>query len=444
MRKLKRSIKFFDAVGLGIGATVGVSVFSVMGPAAQLAGSGILIALAIAAVPMGLFAIVYSYLNSLWPRSGASFDWPTVFLHPFVGFFVAWMRILGSVGAIVVLALVMASYLERIIAVPRSVLMIGTIFIFCIVNIFGVGFSARLESVLTVGKIVAFVIYVLLGIRYINVAHFEPWLGFGWGGVFAALPLLVGLYMGIETTTELGEEIEDAQNIIGKAIAITTSITGFLYLAISGVALGVLGAAGLAGSDAPILDAGRPFLGQFTVPLVVFAAVTAISTSLNAMILVSSRSIFAMGRAGVLSRRLAQIHPKYQTPYVAVAAISAVSMAAVLIGSDLVFLFLAVNIPTIMKYLCNCMCAFIMPSRFPEYHAAARHKLSAGAIRMISGVGVALSVVIMLAGLSADWVAYVAMSGWALTGLLYWWFRGRHTGENSIVIESVTANSVST
>ena len=92
---------------------VGVSIFSIMAPAAKVAGTGMLPALALASIPMIVFAVVYAFIGSTAPRSGASFERPARFIHQFAGVMVAWLRVVGNTGALTVLTLVLVSYVSR-------------------------------------------------------------------------------------------------------------------------------------------------------------------------------------------------------------------------------------------------------------------------------------------------------------------------------------------
>ena len=77
-------------------------------------------ALALAAIPMVVFAVVYAFMGSTVPRSGASFEWPARFIHPFVGFMVAWLRIVGNTGALILLTQVLVSYVSRAVPIPQK------------------------------------------------------------------------------------------------------------------------------------------------------------------------------------------------------------------------------------------------------------------------------------------------------------------------------------
>jgi APA family basic amino acid/polyamine antiporter len=120
---LDRGVGLTGVVTFGAGTAIGVSIFSVLQPAAAAAGSGLLAAIGAAAVPMILFGLCYAYLGSMLPISGASYEWPRRFLHPLAGFLVAWLRILGNVGAMVMLSQVLVNYADKAVPLPAKPIM---------------------------------------------------------------------------------------------------------------------------------------------------------------------------------------------------------------------------------------------------------------------------------------------------------------------------------
>ena len=74
-RELKGGVGLTGVVMLGAGTAIGVSIFSVMAPAAQIAGSALLVAVLISALPMIVFALAYAYLASALPKSGPTSSW---------------------------------------------------------------------------------------------------------------------------------------------------------------------------------------------------------------------------------------------------------------------------------------------------------------------------------------------------------------------------------
>ena len=414
-----------DVVSIGVGSAVGVSIFSIMAPAAKVAGTGMLPALAIASVPMIIFAVVYAFMGSTVPRSGASFEWPARFIHPFVGFMVAWLRVVGNTGALTVLTLVLVSYASRAVTLPQKPTMFVVLLAFYFANLFGVKVAGSVERVLVVFKLLAFAVFVIEGVSSVRAENFQPLLGSGWSAVFASLPLLVSLYMGIESAVEVGEEIRNARAVIARGLASAVILTIVVYVAVSSVALGVLGAGPLGASDAPLFDAGARFLGRWNSPLIIFAAVASIGTSINAIYLTFTRFLFAMGRDGVLPAAFARVHPRWGTPHIAITAVFLLGVCGLMLPSSLVFLFLAVSIPTMLKYLSNCWSAWRLVDRHPELHARAHFALSRTAVKAWSAAGILCGLVLIISGIGADWRPYAVLGVWLAVGCVYWIARGQ-------------------
>ncbi|MDP3118761.1 MAG: amino acid permease, partial [Phenylobacterium sp.] len=187
---LHRGVDLWAVISLGLGTAVGVAIFSVIAPATALAGPGMLLAVLIAAVPMFVIAVTYAFMGSALPTSGASFEWSRRFVSPFLGFMIAWLRIVSNLGAILVLALVLVRYLNMVVPLPTKPAMFGIFVIFWAVNIIGVGLAGRLQVLMIAAMIGLFALFAAWGAPSISPQAYAPLLPQGWAGVLAAIPLL--------------------------------------------------------------------------------------------------------------------------------------------------------------------------------------------------------------------------------------------------------------
>lgn len=431
--RLARNVGLVGVVTFGAGTAIGVSIFSVLQPAAQLAGSGLLIGIGIAGLPMILFAISYSYLGSALPVSGASYEWPRTFLHPLVGFAIAWLRIVANVGAMVVLSLVLVKYASMVVALPLKPTMAATITLVFGLNYLGVKIAAGAQT-LMMGLLLALLFaFVTAGAFDVESARFDTIMEHGWIGILAAVPLLTSLFLGIEAAADIGEEVRDAKRNLPLGIGVAILLTAVVYGVVAWVALGVIGPDALAKSDTPLLDAARVPFGKWAVPLIVGAATVSILKSMNASALVFTRSLFAMGRSGVLPAAFGRVHPRFGTPHVAVLAGYAAGMTGLLLPSSVMFLLLAVNIPTMMKYMACSLCASRVASGHPEIHARSRISLPPRVIQGVGYAGAICAVLIAALGFDADWRPYALVGGWLALGLLYWaWRRPQDTESQAL------------
>jgi len=423
--QLRHGVRLIDLVMLGAGTAIGASIFSVLGPAAQVGHEGILVACALAAVPMVLFGLVYAYMASAVPRTAASFEWQRQFTHPLIAFGIVWLRILSNAVVMIVLGTVLVNYLGKVIEIPGKPVMFALFLAVFALNYLGVAIAARAQTVMMLMLLAVFAIFVVAGAPSLKPQLIADSMSVGWLPIVVALPLMIQLFLGIETTTEVGEEVDDPKRVVPLGLALALILTVVVYLAIAFTALSLVGADALASSDAPLLTAAEAALGGWAMPVIVTAAVLALSKSMNAVFLVFSRFLYAMGRAGVLPEPLGRIHPRFGTPHVATMVAFAACCLGLFLPSSLLFLLLAVNIPTMMKYLGSCLAAFNVARKHPEVHAQARLKFSKGTVMALAVVGMVAAVIIASLGLTSDWRPYVLLGGWLVAGLIYYAIRKR-------------------
>ncbi|MDQ1155517.1 APC family permease [Brevundimonas sp. SORGH_AS_0993] len=418
--ELKHGVGLLDLVMLGAGTAIGASIFTVLGPAAAVGGAGILITVAVAALPMILFALVYAYMASAAPSTAASYEWQRRFTHPLIAFAIVWLRVLSNAVVMIVLARVLVNYLSMVIPLPAKPVMFGLFVLVFGLNYVGVAVAAKAQTVLMLVLLSIFTVFVVVGAPDLKPGLLAQAVSGGWTPIVAALPLMIQLFLGIETATEVGDEVRNSRVVVPLGIALGLMLTVAVYLAITFTALSLAGPKVLATSEAPLLAAAEVVLGKWAAPLIVTAAVIALAKSMNAVFLVYSRFLFAMGRSGVLPSALARIHPRFGTPHVATFVAFLASSAALFLPSSLLFLLLAVNVPTMMKYLGTCMAAYNVARAHPEVHGQANLRFSRTTVKLLSVLGVIAAVVIAALGFGTDWRPYVLLGVWLALGLAYY------------------------
>ncbi|MFT4025770.1 MAG: APC family permease [Novosphingobium sp.] len=423
---LRKSVGLTGVVTFGAGTAIGVSIFSILQPTAEVAGSGLLAAMGLAALPMLVFAVAYAYLGSALPVSGASYEWPSRFIHPGVGFIIAWLRIVANVGALTILSQVMLGYLSMVVDIPLKPAMAVAITAIFALNYVGVSMAARLQSLLMGLLMVALAILVAFGLPKFDPALVGDPLATPPLLMFAAVPLMISLFMGIESAVEIGEEVRDAGRNVPLGIALAIALTIVVYGLVAVTSLGLVGSDVLASSKAPLLDAAKAALGDFAVPLIVSAACLSIFKSMNASALMFSRSLFAMGRNGALPRLLGVIHPRFGTPHRAILLAYGCAMAGLLLPPSLIFLLLAVNVPTMLKYMACSYSATVVARRHPDIHARAQIRLTPHTVTAVGYGGVVCAFVITVLGIEADPRPYALIGGWFVVGLAYWFAKGQY------------------
>ena len=92
MAELNRSLGFWQATGIGIGAIVGTGIFVLIGVASGIAGPAVILSFILAGVVALLTGLSTAELSSFIHESGGSYIYTTKAFGAFPGFVVGWMK----------------------------------------------------------------------------------------------------------------------------------------------------------------------------------------------------------------------------------------------------------------------------------------------------------------------------------------------------------------
>jgi APA family basic amino acid/polyamine antiporter len=122
------------------------------------------------------------------------------------------------------------------------------------------------------------------------------------------------------------------------------------------------------------------------------------------------------------------VHPRWGTPHVATLVAFGLSCSGLLLPSSLLFLLLAVSVPTMAKYFGSCLAAYSVARSHPEVHDKARIKLSRPTVKTLAVVGMVAAVIIASLGVGTDIRPYYLLGGWLVLGLAYYYVWVRRKG----------------
>ncbi|MGW5970992.1 APC family permease [Streptomyces sp. NPDC055186] len=321
--ELRRTLGVGDAVVIGLGSMVGAGIFAALAPAAQAAGSGLLLGLAVAAVVAYCNATSSARLAARYPASGGTYVYGRERLGEFWGHLAGWAFVVGKTASCAAMALTVGAYVwpgqAHAVAVAAVVALTA-------VNYGGVQKSAWLTRVIVavVLAVLAFVVVVSLTSGQADAGRLTVGVSGGVGGVLQAAGLLFFAFAGYARIATLGEEVRDPARTIPRAIPLALGVALVVYAAVAIAVLSVLGAEGLGGAGAPLADAVRVAGFAELTPVVRVGAAAAALGSLLALILGVSRTTLAMARDRHLPGALATVHPRFQVPHRAELAVGAV------------------------------------------------------------------------------------------------------------------------
>jgi APA family basic amino acid/polyamine antiporter len=331
---LARRLGTGDAVVIGLGSMIGAGVFSAFAPAAQAAGGGLLVGLALAAGVAYCNAVASAQLAAQYPTSGGTYVYGRERLGEWWGFAAGWGFVVGKTASCAAMALTFASYAVNGSEWATRLVALAAVVAVTAANYHGISRTAMLARVLVVASIAALLVAICA-----IAAHGEEGAGrdglsnFGHGGVYGVLQaagLLFFAFAGYARIATLGEEVRDPERTIPRAIPLALGITVGLY-ALVGIALLVaLGPEALATSVRPLAAAVDAVGAAWAVPVVRAGAAVASLGALLALIAGVGRTGLAMARNRDLPGWLDSVHPRHRVPDHAELAVAAVVSVLVL------------------------------------------------------------------------------------------------------------------
>jgi len=325
---LARRLILTDAVAVGLGSMIGAGVFAVWAPALGAAGSGILIALAIAAFVAFCNATSSAQLAAVHPVSGGTYSFARAEIGPWSGFIAGWCFVIGKIASCAAMAMTFAAY-----TVPeqwRTPIAIAAVAALATVNCFGVTRTALLTRILVIVSLLGLAVVAAAGFSTTSVASPTPLPDATAYGVLQGAGLLFFAFAGYARIATMGEEVIDPSRNIPRAIVLALGGAIVVYVLIALVVMLTLGADALKSAH-PVADVVAAAGWSWAEPVVRIAAATASLGALLALITGIGRTTLAMAREADLPRFLAVVNERWQVPQRAEIVVALIVISVVLV-----------------------------------------------------------------------------------------------------------------
>jgi APA family basic amino acid/polyamine antiporter len=316
--ELKPTLGLFDATAISVGAIVGAGIFVVTGIAAGLAGSAVVVSMLLAAAIASFTALSFAELTAWQPREGSIYEYAYQLVSPFAGFSVGWMWIISNTFVGAAVSLGFAYYLTALFPILPANWVAATLCIcFATLNFFGIRQSALLNNFLVIAKLLILAFFVVFSFAYIKPENYVPFKPLDAGMLYGACYIFFA-YAGFARVAVVAEEVKDARRNVPRAILLSLVISAIIYMLVGLVAVGLVGATRLSGSNSPLTEAISITGNTIAAYIVSAGGLLATASVLLTAILGVSRMAYAMARRNDVPQALGKLHPKYNTPYLSI------------------------------------------------------------------------------------------------------------------------------
>ncbi|MDO4912302.1 MAG: amino acid permease [Lactobacillus sp.] len=362
---LKRTLTTKDFLALGVGTIVSTGIFTLPGlVSAKYAGPAVSLSFLGAAIVAGLVAFAYAEMASSMPFAGSAYSWINVIFGEMFGWVCGWALLAEYFIAVPFVASGLSSNLQGLlgglgVTLPKQLSVGftsgGMVDIFAVISILIISFllsrgvqeTARVQNTLVVLKVLAIILFIIVGLTAIHPQNYVPFIPKqhvnpdgstfgGWVGIYQGISTIFLSYIGFDSIAANSAEAKNPQKTMPRGILGSLLIAVVLFVIVGMVLTGMFHYSNYADNAEPVgwalRHAGHPLVAN----IVQAIAVVGMFTALIGMMLAGSRLLYSFGRDGMLPKKLGSL--QNNKPNVALLILTIV---AVILGAFFPFSFLA-------------------------------------------------------------------------------------------------------
>jgi len=356
MTELARKLRLVDYFTLGFGTMVGVGWLVLMDDWLGRGGpAGAMLGFALGGVALLPIGYVYGRLISLRPDAAGEVAYTAAVFPRAASYWTGWMMLLAyaivcpweavAIGRVVAFIFPALDSVELFrvagtpVYLPHVALGLALTAALGVLNFRGIRQSATFQNVTTLGLLVLFGVFGTAGVARGSARNFAPlWSHAPAVSVLLTLQIVPYFMTGFESTAKASEEahpdLPQEHHFYAPLMAIVAGL--LFYCGVIAVVAWAQPWQSTMGLNFPTAVALERAVGsRWVVNVILAAALLSLGKVFNGNFVASTRLLFAMARRQLVPRRFAAVHPKFQTPCVAVVSVAAVTALASLLGSQL-------------------------------------------------------------------------------------------------------------
>jgi APA family basic amino acid/polyamine antiporter len=391
--ELCRDLGVSHAAAIVVGTIIGSGIFLVPAEMMQAVGSAKLVYLAwLVGGALSFFgALTYAELGAMRPQAGGEYVYVRDAFGPLAGFLYGWtwfliakpasvatvvtglVRILGTFS-------VFSFFAANIISSPFAVtwgqlVAIAAAILISYLNYIGVKKAGEFQLVFTVLKVAIILGIVIICFSAWGDVPTRGWSNFagtfagargGIAGFMAALVAALWAYDGWNDLNMVAGEVKQPERNIPIALIAGVATVGVLYALVNAGVQYVLPASVIAASPRPASDAVALVMGRTGASMVSLGMALSMLVTLNGTIMSGARVPFAVARDGYFFRALAEVHPRFHTPSVAIVVQAVLSILLLLLGGNFRQLFSLAIFAEWLFYMIAGSTVFVFRLREPQ------------------------------------------------------------------------------
>lgn len=444
--ELKRVLGLPEITFIAVGFTIGGGIFVFTGIVLKIAGPALPLAFALAVIPVFLSMMPLAMLGSAIPTTGGNYKYPSRMVSPGLAFVGIWTYILASFfGQIPLYAIGCANYARAFApGVPIAVFAIALLTIFYIINLLGIKLAAQIQGIMVIILISALLFYSGNGLADIDLSHFSNFMRAGPSNIVLGVALLTFTYFGANGIIELGGEIKQPGKVIPRALFIAFPLIACIYLLVAIATVGLINCDNGCPKE-PLITASSLCMGNAGhIFFIAGGAILALTTTLNALFIVGTKSLLVIIDDNILPKVLGKINTRFSTPHILLTIIWILSILGVLSGFSLETFGSYAALGGMAIFLPVLIASMILPKRFVRQYEQSKFKLKGFWLRFCPIVGFTM-IFFFSATILIDLNSPLKIGLFFLfigSGVFYYWGRKRYLLRRGIDLSAIKRTAI--
>ncbi|KAG0370930.1 hypothetical protein BGX24_001884, partial [Mortierella sp. AD032] len=409
----------------------------------------------------GIAALSYAEMASMIPISGSAYTYAYATLGELAAWIISWNLILEyMVGAATVSigwSLYFVEFFQDAFNITLSpkwvnapinwtsedfkftedyfnIPAFGILLIVTFTIYFGIHFTAKINNVLVIFKIMVLVIMIFALVPFIDAKNYAPYVPskmvndkghemFGATGILRGASTVFFAYIGFDSISTTAQEAREPQVSLPIGILSTLGISAVIYIALSAVVVGVTNYEDMWKVTSPLLvHVVRSTKMRWLVLLTELGALAATTSVILVLLIAQPRVFYSMSNDGLIPRFFSKIHPRHKIPHLGTlftGFLCAICGGLLPIGvlSDMA------SLGTILTFFVVNIGVIIL--RYTRKTVPRRFKVPGGPF-LLPGIGAASSILLMQ---GADRQVIFRLLVWVGIGVTFYLFYGRTHSE---------------
>jgi basic amino acid/polyamine antiporter, APA family len=368
---LGKHLRVRDLTAFGIAAIIGAGIFSTIGKASADGGPAVIFLFLFTAVACGFAAFAYAEFASMVPVSGSAYTYSYVAFGELIAWIIGWALIMEYAIGNITVAISWSDYFTGLldsggIHLPPWVQMdyltasrgfneatalmqsgktfenltpnlqtaytawttspsisglhliadLPALLIIVLITWLvyrGMKKSRNASNLMVVIKLCIILLVIAVGIFYVDTTNWSPFAPNGVNGILKGVSAVFFAYIGFDAISTTAEECKNPQRDLPRGMMWAIIICTVLYVIIALVLTGMISYSELNVGD-PLAFVFEKLDLKWLSGIIAVSAVVAMASVLLVFQMGQPRIWMSMSRDGLLPKKFAKIHPKYQTP----------------------------------------------------------------------------------------------------------------------------------